>query len=313
MIEFSLENKRIWVCGGNGLVGNALIPLLQEKKCTILAPSRSDLDLTRQSAVEHWAKENKPEIVFLLAAKVGGIYANNTFPAEFIYQNIMISSNVINTAYEVGVKKLLFLGSACSYPKFAPMPIKEESLLEGALEPTNEPYAVAKIASIKLCQTYRRQYGCDFIAGVPTNLYGPGDRFHPLESHVIPALMRRFHEAKLNNLPSVEIWGTGTPQREFLHVQDLAKACIFLMESYSSEKIINIGSGEEITIRNLVNLVKEVIGYPGDIVFDSSKPDGAMRKVLDTARLKGIGWSSSIYLKDGLMQTYAWAQQNIFI
>jgi len=264
----------------------------------------SELDLRNQYAVNEFFEEEKPEYVFLAAAKVGGILANNTYRAEFLYDNLMIASNVIHASYEAKVKKLLFLGSSCIYPKMAEQPMKEESLLSGYLEPTNEPYAIAKIAGIKLCENYRRQYGCNFISAMPTNLYGPGDNYDPERSHVIPALLRKFHEAKVSGKPEVVMWGTGSPLREFMHVDDLASACIFLMHNYSEEEFVNVGSGEEVSIYDLALLIKEVVGYEGELVKDTSKPDGTLRKLMDSSTLYKLGWNCKVTLTEGLRMTY---------
>ncbi len=299
--------SKIYVAGHGGLVGSAIFRRLEEEGYTRLLGRRSrDLDLTRQADVEAFFAEERPEYVFLAAAKVGGILANNTYPAEFIYLNLMIQNNIIHSSYLSGVKKLLFLGSSCIYPKFAPQPMKEEHLLTGELEPTNEPYAVAKIAGIKMCQAYNRQYGTDYISVMPTNLYGPNDNFDLENSHVLPAMIRKFHEAKERNLPSVEIWGTGTPRREFLYIDDLAAACVYLMERYDGSGIVNIGTGEDISISDLALLVRKVVGYGGEIVFDSSKPDGTPRKLLDVSRLHSLGWRAGTGLEEGIRKTYEW-------
>ncbi|WP_376696602.1 GDP-L-fucose synthase [Wenzhouxiangella sp. EGI_FJ10305] len=301
----------IFVAGGGGMVGGAICRALDKAGHEgVLAPPRSELDLGDQKAVDDWFAENRPDHVFLAAAKVGGIHANETYPAEFIHDNLVIETNVIHSAWKYGVKKLCFLGSSCIYPKHAPQPMKEEHLLTGPLEPTNEWYAVAKIAGIKMCQAYRRQYGFDAISLMPTNLYGPGDNFHPKNSHVLPALIRRFHEAKEAGRDEVTIWGTGTPRREFLHVDDLADACLFLMNNYSSEEIVNVGVGEDITILDLARLVADVIGFEGEIRTDPSKPDGTPRKLLDVSRLQKLGWSASIGLREGVRETYEWFLAN---
>lgn len=304
--------RRVFVAGGRGMVGGAICRALDKAGCVnVLAPGRDELDLGSQAAVEGWFAEHKPDHVFLAAAKVGGIHANNTYPAEFIHDNLVIETNVIHSAWKHGAKKLCFLGSSCIYPKHAPQPMNEEHLLTGPLEPTNEWYAVAKIAGIKMCQAYRRQYGFDAISLMPTNLYGPGDNFHPENSHVLPALIRRFHEAKQEGKPTVTIWGTGTPKREFLHVDDLADACVYLMNEYSGEEIVNVGVGEDISILELAQLVAEVVGYKGEIETDPSKPDGTPRKLLDVSRLNGLGWKASIDLRDGVEQTYRWYLENM--
>ena len=296
-----------YVAGHRGLVGSAICRALAQAGCTnLLTRSHAELDLTDQAAVRRFFTEEQPEYVFLAAAKVGGIHANNSSPADFIRDNLLIQTNIIDAAWRSGVKKLLFLGSSCIYPKFAPQPMKEEHLLTGALEPTNEWYAVAKIAGIKLCQAYRKQYDFDAISLMPTNLYGPGDNFDLHSSHVLPALIRKFHEAKINSLPEVEIWGSGTPKREFLHVDDLASACLFLMKQYSSGEIINIGSGQEVTIAKLSALVKEIVGFQGRLRYNAAMPDGTPRKLLDVSKLTALGWQSAISLQDGIAATYQW-------
>ncbi len=301
-----MESKsKIYVAGHNGMVGSAIARKLKGQGFEHIIQKRSsELDLRNQAAVDDFFAKEKPEYVFLAAAKVGGIVANNTYRAEFLYDNLMIESNIIHASYRNGVKKLLFLGSSCIYPKMAPQPLKEEYLLTGLLESTNEPYAVAKIAGIKLCEAYRDQYGCNFISAMPTNLYGPGDNYHLQNSHVIPALIRKFHEAKQGKAPYVEIWGTGSPLREFMHADDLADACVFLMKNYNDKLFVNIGTGEEVTIRELALLVKEVTGYEGGIQFDTAKPDGTPRKLMDSARLHAMGWKHTLSLKEGLKKTY---------
>ncbi len=310
------RDSRIYVAGHRGLVGSAIVRCLRQKGFdNILTRTHSELDLKDQRAVMAFFRDERPEYVFLAAAKVGGIYANNAYPADFIYDNLMIEANVIHSAFLYGVKRLLFLGSSCIYPKFAPQPMKEEVLLTGKLEPTNEPYAIAKIAGIKLCESYNRQHGTDFRSLMPTNLYGPGDNFHPTDSHVIPALIRRFHEAKVKNLNEVVVWGTGKARREFLYVDDLADACLFVMQlphnTYRSVtepmcSHINVGTGFDLSIRELANLIREVTGFEGKIIFDSSKPDGTPRKLLDTSKIKKLGWEHKTDLKDGLRMTYEW-------
>ena len=301
------KSSRIYVAGHRGLVGSAICRRLDAEGFTHLLTRRSDeLDLTRQAEVEAFFQREKPDYVFLSAAKVGGILANNTYPADFIYKNIMIQSNIIHASYANGVRKLLFLGSSCIYPKFAPQPMKEEYLLTGELEPTNEPYAVAKIAGIKMCQAYNSQYKTNFISVMPTNLYGPGDNFDLENSHVLPALIRKFHEAKTGQSPFVTIWGTGTPKREFLYIDDLADACVFLMNNYDAAGIVNIGVGDDISINELARLVKRLMGYSGEIVYDSSKPDGTPRKLLDVSRLNSLGWKAKISLEEGIARTYEW-------
>ena len=300
-----LKSSKIYIAGHNGMVGSAIKRQLEKEGYqNIICRSSKELDLRNQKEVQDFFLENKPEYVFLAAAKVGGILANNTYRAEFIYDNLMIECNIIHSAYENGVKKLLFLGSSCIYPKFAPQPMKEDDLLTGVLEYTNEPYAIAKIAGIKLCENYRLRYGCDFISAMPTNLYGPGDNYDLANSHVIPALLRKFHEAKVENHDQVTIWGSGSPFREFMHVDDLAHACIFLMDSYSDAQFLNVGTGEEFSIKELALLIKEVVGFQGQIVFDSSKPDGTPRKLMDHTRLSELGFKPNISLHEGLSQVY---------
>ncbi|RTH96483.1 GDP-fucose synthetase [Thermus scotoductus] len=306
------KGAKIYVAGHRGLVGSAILRRLQaEGYQNLVLRTRKELDLTDQRAVYRFFDEERPEYVFLAAAKVGGILANATYPADFIRENLLIQTNVIDAAYRYGVKKLLFLGSSCIYPKYAPQPMKEEYLLTGPLEPTNEAYAVAKIAGIKMVQAYRRQYGFRGISLMPTNLYGPGDNFDLETSHVIPALIRKFHEAKVVGKGSVMVWGTGTPRREFLHVDDLADAALFLMRYYEGEDIINVGVGEDISIRELAELVAKVVGFQGEIVYDTSKPDGTPRKLLDVSRLFSMGWRPRIPLKEGIEQTYAWFRAHV--
>lgn len=296
---------KIYVAGHRGLVGSAIVRALKNLGYTnIICKTSSELDLRKQSAVNLFFETEKPQYVFLVAGKVGGIVANNTYRAEFLYDNLMIVTNVVEAAYRNKVTKLLFTGSSCIYPKLALQPIKEEYLLTGALEQTNEPYAIAKIAGIKLCQNYRSQYGADYISVMPTNMYGLNDNYHPENSHVLPALIRRFHEAKMEGLPTVTIWGSGKPLREFLNSDDLADACIFLMQHYSGEEIVNVGCGEDVSIKELAELVKEVIGFAGDLVFDTSRPDGTPRKLLDVSKLHALGWKHSITLKDGIHTAY---------
>jgi GDP-L-fucose synthase len=303
-------HEKIFVAGHLGLVGSAIKRRLEEKGYNNLVyRSYEELDLRIQQDVEEFFATEKPEYIFLAAAKVGGIHANNTYPAEFIYDNLAIEMNVINTAYKYGVKKLLFLGSSCIYPKHAPQPLKEEYLLTGELEPTNEAYAIAKIAGLKMCEYYNKQYGTNFISVMPTNLYGPNDNFDLETSHVLPALIRKFHEAKVGNKTSVEIWGTGTPLREFLYVNDLADACVFLMENCDSQQIgsfINIGTGMDLTIKELAELVKEVCEFQGNIVYNPEKPDGTPQKLLDITRMKALGWEAGTSLEQGIVQTYQW-------
>ena len=301
------KDSKIYVAGHRGLVGSAIVRNLEERGYTnIIYRTHKELDLTRQVEVEKFFEEEKPEYVFLAAAKVGGIHANNTRPAEFIYDNLMIESNIIHSTYKYGVKKLLFLGSSCIYPKFANQPIKEEYFLTGELEPTNEAYAIAKITGIELCKFYRRQYGCDFISAMPTNLYGINDNFDLETSHVLPALIRKFHEAKINNQEEVVMWGTGKPLREFMYVDDLADALVHLMLNYSDEIHVNMGTGKDLSIGELAQIVKEVVGYEGKIVNDLSKPDGTPRKLLDVSRLEATGWKYKTELREGIEKVYKW-------
>ena len=300
---FSLRNKRVYVAGDCGMVGSAIVRRLAGEQCEVLNAPRA-VDLREQAAVRQWFAVNRPEVVIVAAAKVGGILANASYPATFLYDNLMIEANVIEAARQHGAVKLLFLGSSCIYPRLAPQPIAEDALLTGPLEPTNESYAIAKIAGIKLCQAYRRQYGCDFISAMPTNLYGSGDNFDLATSHVLPALIRKAHEAKLSGAPEMVIWGTGTPLREFLHVDDLADACVFLLRNYSDESHINVGSGREISILDLAAMVARIVGYGGAITCDASKPDGTPRKRMDSGRLEALGWQPSISLEDGIADVY---------
>lgn len=305
------QNAKIYVAGHRGLVGSAIVAELRcQGYVDLILRTSGELDLRQQQAVRDFFARERPEYVFLAAAKVGGILANSTRPAEFIYENLMMETNIIDAAYRAGVKKLLFLGSTCIYPKHAPQPMKEDCLLTSELEPTNQPYALAKIAGIELCRAYNRQYGTDFIAVMPTNLYGPNDNFDLASSHVLPALLRKFHEAKVSGAATVTVWGTGTPVREFLHVTDLAQACIYLMGNYSGSGIVNIGTGQGITIKELALLIKKVVGYSGDIVFDTAKPDGTPVKVTDISRIKSLGWSPKISLEAGLEMTYRWYLAN---
>jgi len=305
-VIFPLAGRRVWVAGHTGLVGRALVRRLEGTGCALLTVDRASLDLRRQTDTEAWLAAARPEAVFLAAATVGGIQANAREPAHFLYDNLMIAATVIEAARRTGVAKLLFLGSSCVYPRLAPQPMTEDALLSGPPEPTNQWYAVAKIAGIKLCQAYRRQHGCDFFAAMPSNLYGPHDNFDLQSSHVLPALLRKIHEAKATDRPDVEIWGTGTPRREFLHVDDLADACIFLMERYSGEGIVNVGSGEETSIADLARLVADVVGYRGDFRFDAGMPDGAPRKLVDGTCLRAMGWTPGITLRQGIEDLYAW-------
>jgi len=307
-----LSGARIFVAGHRGLVGSAIRRRLEAAGCgNIILRTHRELDLTRQAEVEAFFASEKPEYVFLAAAKVGGIWANSSYPAEFIYQNITIQTNIIHASYLSGVKKLLFLGSSCIYPRDCPQPMKEEYLLSGYLESTNEPYAVAKIAGIKMCQSYNRQYGTRYISVMPTNLYGPEDNFDLETSHVLPALIRKFYEAKERGLTEVVIWGTGTPRREFLHVDDLAGACVFLMEHYDGSEIVNIGVGEDQTIRELAEMIAEVVGFDGKLQFDPTKPDGTPVKLLDVGRLNRLGWKARIPLRNGLAETYEWYRKSL--
>jgi len=301
---FPLAGKRVWVAGHKGMVGAALCRRLAGEDCEVLTVDRARLDLCRQAETEAWLADTRPEAIFLAAAKVGGIAANDRLPATFLLDNLMIAANVIGAAARVGIAKLLFLGSSCVYPKFAPQPIAEASLLTGELEPTNQWYAIAKIAGLKLTQAFRREHGCDFISVQPTNLYGPGDNFDPATSHVPAALLRRFHEAKRDGGGRVTVWGTGTPRREFLHVDDLADACVFVMQHYSGEEPLNVGTGEDISIAEFARLIAETVGYRGEIVFDPSRPDGTPRKLLDVSRLAALGWRARTPLRDGLHRYY---------
>ncbi|MCW7497009.1 GDP-L-fucose synthase [Leptospira levettii] len=305
------KQSKIYVAGHKGLVGSAIIKILNQNGFfNVIGKSHSEMDLQNQSQVLEFFQKEKPDHVFLAAAKVGGIHANNTYPAEFIFSNLQIQNNIIDASYRFGIKKLCFLGSSCIYPKFAKQPMDEGQLLDGKLEPTNEPYAVAKIAGIVMCQSYNRQYGTNFISVMPTNLYGPGDNYHPENSHVLPALMRRFHEAKVNRLPEVVIWGTGKPLREFLYSEDMARACVFLMENYDvtgdpkGGEHVNVGSGIEVSIKELAETVKEVVGYQGNLVFDLTKPDGTPRKLLDVSKLHKMGWKHQVELRDGVDLAY---------
>ena len=301
---YSLTGKRVWVAGHNGMVGSALVRRLASEDCEVLVADRDTLDLTDQRAVLGWMHSHRPQAVFLAAAKVGGILANDSLPVDFLRDNLLIETAVFTGAESVGVEKLLFLGSSCIYPRDAAQPITEEALLTGPLEPTNEWYAIAKIAGIKLAQAYRRQYGCDYISAMPTNLYGPGDNYDPSGSHVLPALIRKVHEAKTSGAP-VQIWGTGAPLREFLYVDDCADACLHLMQHYSGEGHINVGAGQEIAIIDLARLVMEVVGYEGEIVTDPSKPDGTPRKLMDGTKLAALGWEPQVSLRDGIARSYA--------
>ncbi len=299
------KNAKIYVAGHRGLVGSALVRKLTGAGFgRIVGRTRDELDLTDQRAVDWFFDEERPAFVFLAAARVGGIHANNTYPAEFAYSNMQIQNNIVHSSWSHGVTKLCFLGSSCIYPRMAPQPMPESALLSGPLEPTNAPYALAKIAGIVMCQSYNRQYGTNFISVMPTNLYGPNDNYHPENSHVLPAFIRRFHEAKITGAPSVTVWGTGKPKREFLYADDLADACVFLMEHYDSSEIVNIGSGEEVSIGELAETVRRVVGYEGDLVFDASKPDGTPRKLLDCSKIHGLGWKHRIGLEQGITGAY---------
>jgi GDP-L-fucose synthase len=301
---FELQGKTVFVAGHGGMVGAALVRRLARENIELLTIKRSEVDLRDQAAVFRWFAKARPQVVFLAAAKVGGIVANNTLRAEFIYDNLIIATNVIHAAHTNGAEKLMFLGSSCIYPKLAPQPLREDSMLTGPLEPTNEPYAVAKIAGIKMVEAYRSQYGSDFINVMPTNLYGPGDNYHPEYSHVVAALIRRFHEAKVSGISNVVVWGTGTPRREFLYVDDMADACVHLMKNYSGGELVNIGTGEDITIAEFARVVAATVGYSGEISFDPSRPDGTPRKLLDVGRLAKLGWRARTSLKDGIRLAY---------
>jgi len=306
-------SDKVYIAGHTGLVGSAILRLLKAKGYdNIVTRTSSELDLRNNLQVEEFFKAEKPEYVFLAAAKVGGIMANQTYPADFIFDNLTIQTNVIDNAYKSGVKKLLFLGSSCIYPKNAPQPILEDYLMTGFLEPTNAPYAIAKIAGINMCQSYNRQFGCKFISVMPTNLYGPGDNYHLQNAHVLPALIRKFHEAKINGLSSVTVWGTGKPRREFLHVDDAAMACYYLMQKYNDPEIVNIGSGMDHTIREMALLIKEITEFKGSLIFDETKPDGTPRKLLNVDKLRSLGWESVIELKEGLASTYKDFEENYF-
>jgi len=310
-VIFPLAGKRVWVAGHRGMVGSALARRLVSEGCEILTADRSEVDLKRQDQVEAWMAKTRPDAVFVAAAKVGGILANDRYPADFLYDNLMIEANIIAAAHGIGVAKLMFLGSSCIYPRLAPQPIAEDALLTGPLEPTNEWYAIAKIAGIKLAQAYRRQYGCDFISAMPTNLYGPGDNFDLTSSHVLAALIRKAHDAKQRGDAELVIWGTGTPRREFLHADDCADALVFLMKAYSGEEHVNVGSGEDLTILELAVQVCDVVGFKGQIVTDSSMPDGTPRKLMSADRLRAMGWSPRTVLSDGIAATYAWFLANV--
>lgn len=305
-MNFELTGKSVFVAGHRGMVGSAMVRRLTKEGCEVLTATRQELDLKEQSAVRKWMFDRKPQVVVLAAAKVGGILANDTYPADFLYDNLMIETNVIEAGFREGVEKLLFLGSSCIYPKLSPQPIPEDALLTGPLEPTNEWYAIAKIAGIKLCQAYRRQHGVDYISAMPTNLYGPGDNYDLQSSHVIPALIRKAHEAKLSGADSMEIWGTGSPMREFLHADDCADALVHLLKVYSGDGHVNVGSGKDMTIEALAHLVMDVVGFKGALVKDLSKPDGTPRKLMQADRLRELGWAPKIDLREGLEDAYRW-------
>jgi len=307
----SLEGKRVWVAGHRGMAGAAIVRRLAREKCEILTVGRSEVDLRRQAEVERWMADQRPDVVFVAAATVGGIHANNTRPAEFLYDNLVIETNIIHGAHQAGVRKLVFMGSSCIYPRLARQPMREDDLLTGPLEPTNEWYAVAKIAGIKMCQAYRRQYGCDFISAMPTNLYGYGDNFDLTQGHVAAALLRKIHTAKVTGASEVVLWGTGTPLREFLFSEDLADGLVFLAKNYSGESHLNVGTGVEISIRDLAVLLAEVIGFTGDFRFDTDKPDGTPRKLMDVSRMAELGWTAPTSLRDGFAQTYRWFVENV--
>ena len=308
-----LKTAKIFVAGSRGMVGSAIVRNLEQNGFTnIITKSSKELDLRNQQAVFEFFETEKPEYVFLAAAKVGGIHANNTYPAEFIYDNMMIQNNAIHAAYLNKVEKLFFLGSSCIYPKFAPQPLKEEYLLTGALEPTNEAYAIAKISGLKMCEFYKKQYGCNFISAMPTNLYGINDNFNLQNSHVLPALLRKFIEAKQNNSSEVVVWGSGTHMREFLFVDDLAEACVFLMQNYNDAETVNIGTGEDVTIKELAETIKKTVGFEGELVFDATKPDGTPRKLLDVSKLNHLGWKHKVNLQEGIEKTLDWVIENDF-
>ena len=304
MAAYSLQGKRVWVAGHRGMVGSAIVRRLAVERCEVLTVNRAEVDLKDQAAVRGWVSKARPDAVFVAAAKVGGILANNSFPADFLYDNLMIEANVIEASFRAGVEKLCFLGSSCIYPKFAAQPIVESALLTGELEPTNDAYAIAKIAGIKLCQAYRKQHGADYISAMPTNLYGPGDNFDLNSSHVMPALIRKAHEAKVRGEKTITVWGTGKPLREFLHVDDCADACVHLMQVYSDAEHVNVGSGEDLSILELTKLVCDVVGFEGEIVHDLSKPDGTPRKLMSAEKIRGLGWKPRIGLRDGITDAY---------
>jgi GDP-L-fucose synthase len=309
--NYTLKGKRVWVAGHRGLVGSALVRRLESEDCEVLTAGREKVDLRVPGQVADWLADRQPQAVFLAAAKVGGILANDTYPADFLYENLLIELNVIEAARRANVEKLLFLGSSCIYPKLAPQPITEDALLTGPLEPTNEWYAIAKIAGLKLALAYRKQHGCDFISAMPTNLYGPGDNFDLQTSHVLPALMRKAHEAKLRGDKQIVVWGTGAPRREFLHVDDCADALVCMMQRYSGEQHVNVGTGEDISIQDLTRLVSDIVGFGGEIVNDASKPDGTPRKLLNVDKLLALGWRPKISLREGIAGTYRWFRDNV--
>ncbi len=311
MAEFGLSGRKVWVAGHRGMAGSAIVRRLEREQCEIITAGRSELNLLRQADVESWMADKKVDAVFLAAATVGGIMANATRPAEFLYENLTIETNVIHAAYRTGVKKLLFMGSSCIYPRMAAQPITEDALLSGPLEPTNEWYALAKIAGIKMCQAYRRQYGCDFVSVMPTNLFGAGDRYDAEGGHVVAAMIMKLHAAKATNSPTVEIWGSGTPKREFLCVEDLADACVFVMKHYSDEQFLNLGTGTDITILELAQTVAKIVGWNGEFTFNTSKPDGTPRKVMDVSRLRALGWTAPTKFEDGMSHAYDWYVANI--
>lgn len=309
-MTFDLTNKRVYVAGHRGMVGSAVVRRLATEGCQVITPGRDVVDLKRQIEVEAFMRDARPDVIVMAAAKVGGILANDTYPADFLYDNLIIEANITQAAFENGVSKMLFLGSSCIYPKMAEQPINEDALLTGPLEPTNEWYAIAKIAGIKLAQAYRKQHGCDFISAMPTNLYGPEDNFDLQSSHVMPAIIRKAHQAKLNGDKTITVWGTGTPRREFLHADDCAEALVFLLKTYSGYEHVNVGSGDDVTILELTRLVCEVVGFEGEIVHDLSKPDGTLRKLMSAGRLRGMGWAPRISLRDGIAETYGWFLAN---
>ena len=309
--SFSLAGKKVWVSGHRGMVGSAVVERLESEDCEILTVSRADIDLRNQAAVEAWMQDHRPDVVIIAAAKVGGILANNAYPVDFLYDNLMIEANLIHASWKQEVEKLLCLGSSCIYPKFAPQPIPESALLTAPLEPTNQWYAIAKIAGTMLCQAYRRQYGCDFISAMPTNLYGPNDNFDLMSGHVLPALLAKAHHAKQAGATELEIWGTGSPRREFLHVQDLADALVHLLKVYSGEQHVNVGYGSDLSILELAQTIKDVVGFKGEIVFDRTKPDGTPRKLMDSSFMRSMGWVPKIDLREGLRSTYGWFLENV--